>query len=176
VTFTPTASGTRTGNLTITSNASNSPTTVTLTGTGGTGNSNLALNQPASASGWTQNFGPANAVDGNTSSYWESTNNAFPQWLQVDLGATKSLSRIVLDLPPSTAWATRTQTLSVLGSTDGSTFTTIVGSAGYTFNPATGNTVTITFPSASYRFVRLNVTANTGWPAGQVSELQIWNN
>jgi hypothetical protein len=175
VTFTPTASGTRTGALTINSNASNSPTTVTLTGTGGTGSTNLALNQPTSASGWTQNYVPANAVDGNTSSYWESTDNAFPQWLQVDLGATKSFGRIVLDLPPSTAWGTRTQTLSVLGSTDGSTFTTIVASAGYTFNPATGNTVTITFPAASARFVRLNFTANTAWPAGQVAEFQIWN-
>jgi parallel beta-helix repeat protein len=175
VTFTPTATGTRTGVLTINSNASNGATTVALTGTGGTGSTNLALNQPASASGWTQNYVPANAVDGNTSSYWESTDNAFPQWLQVDLGATKSFSRIVLDLPPSTAWATRTQTLTVLGSTDGSTFTTIVASAGYTFNPATGNTVTITFPSTSYRYVRVNFTANTGWPAGQVSEFQIWN-
>ena len=163
VTFTPTASGTRTGSLTIASNASNSPTTVALTGTGaGTSSVNLALNQPTSASGNTQTYVPANAVDGNTSSYWESTNNAFPQWLQVDLGATKSFSRIVLDLPPSTAWGTRTQTLSVLGSTNGSSFTTIVGSAGYTFNPATGNTVTITFSSASYRYVRLNITANTG--------------
>jgi parallel beta-helix repeat protein len=175
VTFTPTASGTRTGNLTITSNASNSPTIVALTGTGGTGSTNLALNQPTSASGYTQTYVPANAVDGNTSTYWESTDNAFPQWLQVDLGATKSFSRIVLDLPPSTAWGTRTQTLSVLGSTDGSTFTTIAASAGYTFNPSTGNTVTITFPAANYRYVRLNFTANTGWPAGQVSEFQVWN-
>jgi hypothetical protein len=176
VTFTPTASGTRTGSLTIASNASNSPSTVALTGTGaGTVSTNLALNQPTSASGYTQTYVPANAVDGNTSTYWESTDNAFPQWLQVDLGATKSFSRIVLDLPPSTAWGTRTQTLSVLGSTDGSTFSTIVGSAGYTFNPSTGNTVTITFPTANARYVRLNFTANTGWPAGQVSEFQVWN-
>jgi len=175
VTFTPTASGTRTGSLSITSNASNSPATVALTGTGGTGSTNLALNQPTSASGWTQNYVPANAVDGNTSSYWESTDNAFPQWLQVDLGSTKSFSRIVLDLPPSTAWGTRTQTLSVLGSNDGSTFSTIVASAGYTFNPSTGNTVTIIFPAASFRYLRLNFTANTGWPAGQMSEFQVWN-
>ena len=47
-----------------------------------------------------------------------------------------------------------------------SSFSTIVGSAGYT--------VTITFPAASYRYVRLNFTANTGWPAGQVSEFQVW--
>jgi hypothetical protein len=117
---------------------------------------------------------PGNATDGNTSTYWESANSAFPQWLQVDLGAAKSFSKIVLDLPPSSSWATRTQTLSVQGSTDGSGFATIVASAGYTFNPSTGNTVTITFPSASYRYVRLNFTANTGWPAGQVSEFQVW--
>jgi len=37
------------------------------------------------------------------STYWESTNNAFPQWLQVDLGAAKSISRIVLDSAPATS-------------------------------------------------------------------------
>jgi len=137
-------------------------------------NVDLALNQPTSASGYTQTYVPANAVDGNTSSYWESTDNAFPQWLQVDLGATKGVARIVLDLPPLTAWATRTQTLSVLGSTDGSTFGTVVGSAGYTFNPATGNTVTITSASTQVRYLRLNFTANNGWPAGQVSEFQVY--
>jgi hypothetical protein len=50
----------------------------------------------------------------------------------------------------------------------------IVASAGYTWNPATGNSVTITFAATSRRFVRLNVTANTGWPAGQTSELQVF--
>jgi hypothetical protein len=143
-------------------------------GGGSGGSTNLALNQLTSASGYTQTYVPGNATDGNTSTYWESTNNSFPQWLQVDLGAAKSFSRIVLDLPPASSWSTRTQTLSVQGSTDGSGFSTIVGSANYTFNPSTGNTVTITFPSASYRYVRLNFTANTGWPAGQVSEVQVW--
>ena len=143
-------------------------------GGGGGGSSNLALNQLTSSSGYTQTYAPGNATDGDATTYWESTNNAFPQWLQVDLGSAKSFSRIVLDLPPSSSWSTRTQTLSVQGSTDGSSFSTIVGSAGYTFNPSTGNTVTITFPSASYRYVRLNFTANTGWPAGQVSEFQVW--
>ncbi|HEV2343175.1 MAG TPA: discoidin domain-containing protein, partial [Actinocrinis sp.] len=175
VTFTPTASGAQSGALSIASNAPGSPATVNLTGTGVSANTNLALNQPTSASGYTQTYVPGNAVDGNTSSYWESTDNAFPQWLQVDLGSSKSISRIVLDLPPSTAWATRTQTLSVLGSTDGTNYTTIVGSAGYTFDPSTGNTVTITFTSTNTRYVRLNFTANTGWPAGQISEFQIYN-
>jgi parallel beta-helix repeat protein len=140
---------------------------------GGT-NTNLALNRPTSASGYTQVYTPGNAVDGNTSTYWESTNNKFPQWWQVDLGSAQSVGRIVLDLPPSSAWGTRTQTLSILGSTNGTTFSTIVGSAGYTFNPATGNTATITFPATSARYLRLNFTANTGWPAGQLSECQIF--
>jgi parallel beta-helix repeat protein len=144
-------------------------------GGGGGGSTNLALNQLASSSGYTQAYVPGNAEDGDPSTYWESTNNAFPQWLQVDLGSAKSFSRIVLDLPPSSSWSTRTQTLSVQGSTDGSSFSTIVGSAGYTFNPSTGNTVTITFPSTSARYVRLNITANTGWSAGQLSEFQVWS-
>jgi hypothetical protein len=42
------------------------------------------------------------------------------------------------------------------------------------FNPSTGNTATIAVPSASTRFVRITVAANTGRPAGQVSELQAY--
>jgi hypothetical protein len=113
-------------------------------------------------------------VDGNTSTYWESTNNAFPQWLQADLGSAVSIGRIVMDLPPSSAWGTRTQTITVQGSTDGTSYTTLVPSAGYTFDPSTGNTASITFTAATVRYVKLTFTANTGWPAGQLSELQIY--
>ncbi len=144
-------------------------------GSGGGTNANLALNKPTSESSNTQNYGSANVTDGNQSTYWESANNAFPQWVQVDLGSAQSVSRVVLQLPPSTAWGARTETLSVLGSTDGSTFATLVGSAGYTFDPnANNNTVTITFAATSQRYVRVNFTANTGWPAGQLAELQVW--
>jgi hypothetical protein len=175
VTFQPTASGTRTGTLTVTSNANNSPATVSLTGSGIGATTNLALGATMTASGSTQSYVPSNANDGNTSTYWESTDNAFPQWLEADLGSAQTVGSVTLDLPPSTSWATRTQTLSVLGSTDGNSWTTLVPSAGYTFNPATGNAVTISLPSAvSERYLRLNFTANTGWPAGQVSEFEIF--
>jgi hypothetical protein len=174
VTFAPTAAGSASGTLSVNSSAPGSPLTVALSGTGTSANTNLALNQPATASGYTQNYVPANAVDGNTSTYWESTDNAFPQWFQVDLGSATSVSRIVMDLPPSTAWATRTQTITVQGSTDGTNYTTLAASAGYTFNPATGNTVTITFTPSSVRYIKLTFTANTGWPAGQLSELQVF--
>ncbi|QHY93775.1 hypothetical protein SSPS47_01380 [Streptomyces sp. S4.7] len=42
------------------------------------------------------------------------------------------------------------------------------------FDPSSGNTVTVTFASAaSVRYVRVQITANTGWPAGQFSGLSV---
>jgi hypothetical protein len=179
VTFTPTAAGGASASLTVASNATNPSLTVPLTGTGTSGgsgtSSNLALNAPISASSSTQTYVAANAVDGNTSTYWEGTNGAWPTTLTVNLGATDSLTKVVVDLPPASAWNTRTQTLSVLGSTDGSSFSTLVGSATYTFNPSTGNTVSIPLPSGtSDQYVRLSFTANSVQNGAQASEFQVW--
>src|SRR5882757_3345581 len=135
---------------------------------------NLAQGHPATASSTTQTYTAANAVDGNASSYWESASNAFPQTLTVDLGAAHSVGKVTLKLPPSTDWATRTETLSVLGSTDNSTWSTLKSSGAATFDPSSGNTATLTFTAASARYVRLNITANTGWTAGQISELEVY--
>ncbi|MET8041828.1 discoidin domain-containing protein [Micromonospora sp. NPDC005215] len=132
------------------------------------------LSATMTASSYNQNYVAANANDGNASTYWESANNAFPQWIQADLGATVSVDRVVLKLPPSSDWQTRTQTLSVLGSTNGSSFSTLKASAGYTFNPASGNTATVSFTAASTRYVRVQVTGNTGWPAAQLSEVEVY--
>jgi len=134
---------------------------------------NLALNQPATASSFTQNLVASNANDGNQGTYWESTNNVFPQWWQVDLGASVSINKLVLQLPTAN-WGARTETLSVLDSTDNTNFTTLLPSAAYNFDGVT-NTVTINLTAATTtRFVRLNFTANTGWPAAQLSEVQIF--
>ncbi|MGW3606659.1 discoidin domain-containing protein [Micromonospora sp. NPDC005161] len=132
------------------------------------------LSATMTASSHNQNYVAGNANDGNADTYWESANNAFPQWIQADLGATVSVDRVVLKLPPASAWQTRTQTLSVLGSTNGSSFTTLKASAGYAFNPATGNTATVSFTAASTRYVRVQVTGNTGWPAAQFSEVEVY--
>ncbi|MFG1648946.1 discoidin domain-containing protein [Micromonospora sp. NPDC049275] len=132
------------------------------------------LSATMSASSYNQNYVASNANDGNASTYWESANNAFPQWIQADLGATVSVDRVVLKLPPSSDWQTRTQTLSILGSTNGSSFTTLKASGGYTFNPSTGNTATVSFTAASTRYVRVQVTGNTGWPAAQLSEVEVY--
>lgn len=174
VTFSPTAVGTRTGTLTLTGNQSNSPTTVALSGTGTdiTG-TNLAAGKPTSESSHTDVYPSSNVTDGNQGSYWESANNTFPQWVQVDLGSARSASRVVLQLP--VGWGARTQTLTLAGSTDGTTFTTLKSPAAHAFDPSTKNTVTLTFPAATERYFRVTITANTGWPAGQLSEFQVWN-
>ncbi|MFF2512660.1 discoidin domain-containing protein [Streptomyces sp. NPDC058086] len=148
---------------------------VTVTTDPPSSTTDLALHRPTSESSHTQIYASGNATDGDTNTYWESANNAFPQWVQVDLGAATGVRRIVLDLPPASAWATRTQTVSVQGSTDSGTFAQLLAPAGYTFDPATGNTATLTLPSTvTTRYVRLTFTANSGWPAGQVSEFQVF--
>lgn len=138
-------------------------------------NRNLAKGRPATATGSQDVYTPGKAVDGDANSYWESTNNAFPQSWTVDLGSSYAVRRLVLKLPPSSAWGARTQTITVLGSTDGSAYSTVLGATGYRFDPATGNTATVALPSGTnLRYLRLSVSANTGWPAGQFSEVEAY--
>jgi parallel beta-helix repeat protein len=155
-----------------------SPTTASPTATGPTSssptNTNLALKAQITSTNHTQNYVAANANDGNTSTYWESTDGTWPAELAVNLGATHSLSSVAVYLPPSSAWSTRTQTFSILGSTNGSTWTTLVGSASHTFDPATGNTVTINLPAGtSEQYIGLDFTANNVQNGAQVSELEV---
>ncbi|WP_375141644.1 discoidin domain-containing protein [Streptomyces sp.] len=136
---------------------------------------NLARSRPATATGSQDVHTPGRAVDGDANTYWESANHAFPQALTVDLGSREAVRRLVLKLPPQTAWQARTQTLAVLGSADGSAWSTVVAAKDYRFDPATGNTVTVSLPDGtSLRHLRLQVTANTGWPAAQFSEVEAY--
>ncbi len=132
----------------------------------------LTDGHPVTASSAIGEYPVGNANDGNPATYWESANNAFPQWIQVDLGASVATNRVVVTLPSS--WPARTQTMTVRRSTDGTNFTDLVTSTGYQFAPATGNAVTITFAESTARYLRLQVTANTGWPAAQVGELEVF--
>jgi hypothetical protein len=136
------------------------------------GGVNLALHHDAESSSSNPPYTPANVVDGDASSYWESASNAYPQTLTVDLGATRSIDEIVLALPG--AWGARAQTLSVLGSTDGTSFTTVVAASAVAFDTARGNLATLHFGATSVRYVQLRFTANTGWPAGQLAELEVY--
>ncbi|MDJ0381946.1 discoidin domain-containing protein [Streptomyces sp. G-G2] len=135
------------------------------------GGPSVAAGRPASASSTNGSFTAAAITDGNQSTYWESAGSTFPQWVQTDLGATTRVDEVVLKLPA--AWENRNQTLSVQGSPDGTSFSTLVGSATYTFGQGAGNTVTIAVPATQTRFVRIEFTANTGWPAAQLAELEV---
>ncbi|GJF27434.1 glycosyl hydrolase [Kitasatospora sp. NE20-6] len=136
------------------------------------GGPNLAAGKTVTASSSTGERVVANVNDGSQDSYWESSNNALPQWVQVDLGSATAIDQVVLKLPAG--WGSRNETLTLQGSTDGSNFSTILGSALYAFDPGAGNTVRLNFGATTTRFVRVNVSANTGWPAAQFSELEVY--
>lgn len=132
---------------------------------------NLALGRPATASGANGEYGAGNVTDGNQASYWEGPAGSFPQWVRVDLGAKTSVDEVTLKLP--TTWEARDETLIVQGSTDGDTWSTLSGSARRTFTPAAAGAVTLGFSAADVRYVRVQVTANSGWQAAQLSELEV---
>ena len=146
-------------------------TAVGVTVANAAGGPSLSLGKATSASSTNGGFVTGNLNDGNQNSYWESTNNSFPQWAQVDLGVSTSIDQVILKLP--SAWGTRTQTLSIQGSGDNVSFATIVSSAGRVFTQGS-NAVTINFTATSTRYVRVNITANTGWAAAQMSELEVY--
>ena len=108
----------------------------------------------------------------NQDTYWESANNVFPNWVQIDLGITETADKIVLQLP--VGWGARNQTLDISTSDDGVHYG-LVTSGTYTFSPANNNTVTVPLPGNNGRYWRATFTANTVWPAGQISEFQIIN-
>ncbi|MFE4711914.1 discoidin domain-containing protein [Paenibacillus sp. NPDC056722] len=133
---------------------------------------NLAQGKTITASSVGDVYVASNANDSNQGTYWESSSNAFPQWLKVDLGEASNVNQVVLKLPSN--WGARNQTLSVEGSSNDSSYSNLASSSSYAFNPSNGNTVTINFAAASVRYVRLNITANTGWPAAQISEFEVY--
>jgi hypothetical protein len=137
------------------------------------GGPNIALGDTASSSSSHAEYRAAHVTDGDQGTYWQSAGSGLPQWVQADLGTTTRVDEVVLKLPAH--WESRNQTLSVQGSTDGTSFTTLKSSAGYAFTPGAGNTVTVSFPATQTRFVRVDITANTGWQAAQLSELEVYS-
>jgi hypothetical protein len=134
---------------------------------------NVAQGKSISASSYTQVYYATNANDGNRGTYWEGAPNAYPNTLTVNLGSNHDISSVVVQLNPDSAWATRTQNITVLGhNASTSTFSTLVSAATYTFNPATGNQVTIPV-TATVSEVRLQFASNSGAPGAQVAELQV---
>jgi hypothetical protein len=130
--------------------------TVVLTGgTAGRAQAATLLSQgmPATASSVENSSFPASAaVDGNTGTRWSSAFSD-PQWLQVDLGSTATISQVVLYWETAYASAFQIQT-----SPDGATWTTI-----YSTTNGTGGTQTLNITGTG-RYVRMYGTARaTQW-------------
>jgi hypothetical protein len=107
----------------------------------------LSQGKPATASSLESAAFPAsNAVDGNAGTRWSST-FADPQWLQVDLGSTQTISQVVLNWEAAYASAFTIQT-----SPNGSTWTNI---SPVTAGQAGVQTLNVT---GSGRYVRMNGT------------------
>jgi hypothetical protein len=133
----------------------------------------LALGRPTSESSHTEVYSSGRITDGDPMSYWESRNNALPQWVQVDLGAPVPVRRVVLRLPPSASWPARTQNVTIQGSTDGATFTSLT-SASCRFDAGNGQRATITISSGQHRYIRVVISSNTVQPAGQLSSVELY--
>ncbi len=112
----------------------------------------------------TENAGtPASAaVDGNTGTRWSSA-AADPQWLQVDLGATDTISSVTLNWETAYAKAFKIQT-----SADGTNWTDI-----YSTTTATGGNQTLTV-NGSGRYVRLYGTVRATQYGYSLWEFQVY--
>src|SRR5579875_4035543 len=109
-----------------------------------------------------QSFPASAAVDGSTSTRWSSAFSD-PQWLEVDLGSSASISQVVLDWEAAYATAFRIQT-----SADGTNWTTI-----YSTTTGTGGTQTLTV-SGTGRYVRMYGTARATQYGYSLWEFQVY--
>ena len=109
----------------------------------GAAGTNLCIGATASASG---NYGSqvaSLAIDGNPTTYWESSPDGAPSWLKVDLGAEHVARSMVIK---STAYTTEIPKDFVLqGSNDNSTWIVVGSYAGVDSFIASGGTLTLHF-------------------------------
>ncbi|GHJ43169.1 hypothetical protein Cs7R123_05110 [Catellatospora sp. TT07R-123] len=109
----------------------------------------LALNRPVTASSTeTPSFPSSAAVDGDGATRWSSA-YADPSWIQVDLGSTVSIGRVILRWETAYGRAYQIQT-----SNDGSAWTTV-----YSTTTGDGGVDDLTGLAGSGRYVRMYGTA-----------------
>ncbi|NOU74205.1 hypothetical protein GC098_22860, partial [Paenibacillus sp. LMG 31458] len=133
---------------------------------------NLALNKTITANTTHGLYKVTMANDGNLDSIWEGLNFVYPSTLTVDLGTPRSVEQVVIKL--GATWGSRTQTFSVLGSSDNVTYNELAASKSYFFDPANSNIVTIPMGLATTRYVQLKFTWNDGGTNGQVAEFEVY--
>jgi hypothetical protein len=127
---------------------------------------NLALNQPATASS-TQGGGleATKATDGDLTTRWASVGGVDPSWLQIDLGAVKAFNTVVLYW--EAAYAT---TYQIQVSNDAATW-----SVAYSTAAGQGGVETVAFPTVQGRYVRMFGQARATAYGYSLYELQVYN-
>ena len=131
---------------------------------------NLALTGTLTASNTLSGFPASAANDANQNTYWQAADSTATLTLQ--LAQAAPVARIVLELPAS--WGTRSETVEVDSSTNGSTWTTLAPSATYQFT-AGSNTVTLSGPAATVTYLRLDISGNTVQGVPQIAEFQAYS-
>ncbi|WP_433366378.1 discoidin domain-containing protein [Actinoplanes sp. CA-142083] len=123
----------------------------------------LSQGKPTTASSQEgADVGPANATDGNAGTRW-SSQFSDPQWIRVDLGATATISSVVLQWESAYGKAYQIQT-----SPDGNAWTTI-----YSTTTGVGGTETLTV-SGSGRYVRMYGTQRPGGYGYSLFEFKVY--
>jgi hypothetical protein len=127
---------------------------------------NLALNKPVTCSS-VENTGTTcpKAVDGSTTTRWSSA-FADPQWISVDLGIIRPISRVVLRWEAAYGKSYQIQT-----SNDGVTWTTI-----YVTTTGDGGVDTLTGLSASARYIRMFGTVRATQYGYSLWEFEVYSN
>jgi beta-galactosidase len=140
------------------------PATVTVNSSAPTG-TNLALNQPTKESSSENDgyLGSANAVDGNLATRWSSA-SVDPSWIEVDLGAAKTIGQVVLRWENAYGKAYQIQV-----SNDEQTWSTA-----FTQTAGTGGVETITFPPVSARYIRMYGTARATQYGYSLYEFEVY--
>ncbi|MEV8515297.1 chitosanase [Dactylosporangium sp. NPDC051484] len=127
----------------------------------------LSQGKPATSSSVeSSSLGAALAFDGNTATRWASAKGSDPQWIRVDLGATRSITHVNLKWETAYGKAYRIET-----SADGGTWSTI-----YSTSNGDGGTDDLTGLSGSGRYVRLYGTARATQWGYSLFEFQVYGN
>lgn len=137
----------------------------------------LSYNKGVSATPHADVYEASNITDGNRMTYYESESGTWPAEVVINLADTYDVSYFSLHLPPLMQWEPREQTIEVLTSVDGNSYTTVAEPQSYSFDPVTGNVVEIELSNAvQAQYVKFLITSNTapGDYGAQISEINIF--
>lgn len=133
---------------------------------------NLAQNKTITTTSEWWNLPVTNAVDGNTDTYWESM--GYPAEVTVDLQEVFSVCSMRIRLNPDPIWDTRTQSIEVRVSSDGSKYTKAVEKKQYRYSPSSGNLVDISLGTVDARYVKLVFTDGSWKNGAQAAEIMVF--